>query len=86
MGNVILVLYLLYGMGPVTHTFEDMNQCKTSGRILTRHIKKEIFGTGSEYHLPGSNGIFDCVDVKTGEIFHHETNHNSVKERTILND
>ena len=86
MGNVILILYLLYGRGPITHTFEDMNQCKTSGLILTRQIKKETFGTDAEYHLLSSNGNFDCVNVETGEIFHHVINYNSVKERTILND
>lgn len=86
MGHVILVLYLLYGRGPITHSFQDMDHCKASGQILTRQIKKESFGTDAEYHLPSSNGNFDCVNVETGEVFHHEIRYNIVKERIILND
>lgn len=43
MGHVILVLYM-FGRGPITHSFQDMDHCKASGKILTRQIKKESFG------------------------------------------
>lgn len=72
MGNVILILYLLYGRGvTVTHTFQDMDSCKASGRILTKKVANYPILSGSDFYMPHSDGGFDCVDMKTNEIFSH---------------